>query len=322
MNLASEQGKALADKYRAGSILPLYVLADSTGDPITRWAGYSGAARFVGTLTAALRDPVTVTHRAERFQTSPSIADAFFLARFYAGVKEHLKSAGYYRAYERLSGAHPANVSLDLFKEISEAAWEGLLPFDSAAGAIAPLLNNSQGGPDDAIAAIKILARLARKTGHEHDLEPYLRRGIEIASQANPRGMERNRLELRADYLFYVKSDTGAAIDTFEASLGDNWMNDPVALYSCGHWLVERQVRLEQAKEFLTGAARDGVEQIGSASVYDLARIFEYQKRYVDAVKMLEYLTDQYDYNRYYEEELERVRALAVPPEPASETPE
>ena len=50
LNVKKSEGNAVSERYHVGPYFPVFILADSSGNVINRWTGYTGADRFLSEL--------------------------------------------------------------------------------------------------------------------------------------------------------------------------------------------------------------------------------------------------------------------------------
>jgi thiol-disulfide isomerase/thioredoxin len=96
-NVKEGDGVELSEKYDVGHTYPVFLLTDSTGEPIARWTGFSSGDRLVTNLNTKLRDLTTIAEREILLTTGGSLTDALHLAGYYADATRYVESVSAYR---------------------------------------------------------------------------------------------------------------------------------------------------------------------------------------------------------------------------------
>ena len=247
------EGTALSETYRVGIYYPVFILTDSAGRVISRWTGFTGAERFIGSLDQALSDLITVEERVARCEIGPTVKDVLFLADYFNDTREYLKARDHYRELGRLQGPQ-LDLSYRLFQVTAEAVWSDLLPFDSLTVAADEVLAKREENSRDLGEMAQITANVARRTGHADRIEPYLTAGIEATfRRTDEAGIDLHR-DLLADYALHVLNDTAEALSVKKKALGERWESDPERYFRFGEWCYRRNINLAAAEEYVRRA--------------------------------------------------------------------
>ncbi len=268
VNLLTDEGKRLDKKYKAGVSFPVFILANSEGDAIVRWSGYSQPHRFMNALKDALEDQTTIKTRLARVRQNPSYADSYFLANYFAQMEEHMAAVAYYKQAQELGGAHNANFEFEIFLNTADAAWKDQVPLDTVYPA-AERFVAAHGKTQEEVARMAMgLSRLARKYNNTENLEKYLDYALKSLKQTNTVNLTRMRMLLLSEHALLIKGDTVAAIEIQKSSLGDGWENNPPRYYRFVRWCLEREINLEEAEMYARKAVESAPEGEFKAGVY------------------------------------------------------
>jgi tetratricopeptide (TPR) repeat protein len=287
VNVKEGEGPELKERYQVGYTYPVFVLANSDGEPISRWVGFTHGSRFVTRLTTAMRDLTTVAERRERLETSPTLTDALFLAGYSAEIAEYDKSADYYRQAQELGGPR-MDYSYNIFYQSANAAWNEMIPFSAVTAAADSALASDKTARDRKIKIIQLLARLARQQNQIDQLIPYLDKGVKLTGEGKDPGVAREHAEFLAERTLYVDHDTTATIAIKRQSQPDGWRSDPKQCYEYAKWFLERRINLPEAEQFARFAAERVAEGKPRAMVLStVAEICAEQGKYSEAVDVM-----------------------------------
>jgi len=249
------EGTPLSETYRIGVYYPVFILTDSAGRAISRWTGFTGAERFIGSFDQALSDLTLVEDRVARCKIGPTVKDALFLANYFNDTREYVKARDYYRTLSLLQGPG-LDLSYRLFRVIAEAVWINLLPFDSLTVAADDVIAKHEKNSRDLGEMAQIVANVARRTGHTGRIEPYLTAGIEATfRRTDEAGIDLHR-DLLADYALHVLNDTTEALSVKKRALGERWESDPERYFRFGEWCYRRNINLAAAEEYVRRASQ------------------------------------------------------------------
>lgn len=309
LNAREGEGAGLSKKYKIGNLFPVFILANSSGEVIYRWTGYTGSDRFINSLRKGLSDPTTVDERIARLQASPSFGDALFLADYTSDTGEHLKAVGYYQQAESLAGSNVPDYSYEIFENTANAVWKDMIPFDEVLPAADGVLNSRRKRTDYVVKMARIMARLARKYDKTDRIAKYLQAGIDATASSRKESVRESHLLFLADYALYVSQDTIEAIQTKKTSMGDNWSSDPEKYYGYAKWCLERKIGLEEAEHYAREAGKRAYAGEFRAKVLNtLAEICYIRGNANEAIRLIEMAIEQDPENDSYREQLERFR--------------
>ncbi|MCK4606045.1 MAG: hypothetical protein KAU35_01990 [candidate division Zixibacteria bacterium] len=311
LNVESEEGEALVEKYDIGSTYPVFVLTTTDGDVIKRWTGWGGADRFVSTLEGSLADLSGIGERLARFQTQPTFDDAMALANYYAEAGEYLKAADFFREAQKLSPRAGADYSYQIFKNTANAVWNELVPFEQVLPAADAVLASKLANRNNVAKVGQLMARLARKQGRTDQIAVYLEAGLKATTgSSNSKLVDLHDL-LKADYALHVKGDTAGALQMRKTSMGANWKLDREKCYNFSKWCLERKINLEEAEL----CARVTIDLVYPgryrAMIYNtIAGICEARGNIEEAARMMQAAVEQEPDSEFYSRELDRLRGL------------
>ncbi|MEZ5360657.1 MAG: thioredoxin family protein [Candidatus Zixiibacteriota bacterium] len=303
------EGEALVDTYKVGSTFPLYIVANARGEVISRWAGFGGAQRQISSLKTALRDQTSVEERTARFQSAPNFRDALVLAKYYSDSQQNEDAVKYYRLAEKYSKGGRADYSYQIFSNTANLVWYDTWSFDSVLKAADAVMENKL-NTKDIINCVTVLCRVARRADKTDELKPYMYAALEATNGTTDESLRAKHYELAIDTILYITKDIGAALRVKEATLGDNWQNDPKKFYPYTRWCLEREINLVKAEQF----ARTAVDRVNPGAfkaqvLHTLACILDIRGKYDEAVRFIELATQEDPANSFYASEYDRILA-------------
>ena len=306
MNVSDEEGAQLAKVYHVGSYFPLFVLADGNGDIITRWTGYTSARRFIVSLNKALADRITIKQRTERHRTNPNTRDALFLANYSKSIGEFLSAIDYYRQIQKLSGR---DYSMQIFESSANAAWSGLIPFDTVMLAADVILKAKNRNNRNVQKIARLMGNLARKLHTTDKIARYIEAGIEVTAKSQEAKTIESHYRFLADKALYIAADTAEALQLEKESLGKDWQTNPTKFYSFGLWCYQRGINLEEAESYVRRALERASSGYFKAKHHDLlAEISFALGNTEEAIRQTELALQEEPSSEFYEKQLQRFR--------------
>jgi tetratricopeptide (TPR) repeat protein len=306
VNVLEGEGPELKEIYDVGSTYPVFILTNSEGEIITRWTGYSTAGQFVYKLNASLKDLRTIKERRAQFEANPTLQEALALGRFYAEIGEHLEAVSMFRRAEKLSGQRKVSLHNDIFKNMAEAVWKEMAPYDSIYPAAEYVLAS-----EDAAGIIKmatLMSRLSRKFDHTDNLGKYLDAGIQAASASNNPKDTEDRYLLVAEHALQIAHDTAKAIEIKEMSMGNGWETNPNKFYGYAKWCLEREVNLGAAEMYARQAVQvAGNPEMKARVLNTLSEIYEARGNYEGAIGAIQMAIENHPENPYYQTRLDDI---------------
>ncbi|MFH1700268.1 MAG: hypothetical protein ABIE07_06740 [Candidatus Zixiibacteriota bacterium] len=302
------EGLELSPRYHVGSTYPVFILANSRGEPIQRWSGFSTAQQFVSQLQSSMSDLTSIDEQVKRFNDKPTFRDAITLAKYHADTKQFLKAIEYYEKAQTLITGRKLDYSYQIFTNTANAVWSDSLPFDKLLATAGSVFQNRK-NVNNIIQTIKILGRAARKKDRTDALGSYLRFGLEITANAKDDNSKGAHSEFAIDTILYVTRDTATAIRAKEFSMGLGWQNDPKQFYRYAAWCLERQINLAKAETYARTAA-DWAEPgaYKAMALHQLASILDMRMKYDQAVRIMELAVEEDPSHAYYAKELQRMK--------------
>jgi tetratricopeptide (TPR) repeat protein len=263
IDVKSEEGKPLAEKYQVGIRLPAYILADSEGKEITRWTSLAAPQFFVRQMTRATRDLTTVEARLERMKNAPSVADAVALAGHFMSTMDPGKGAEYFHKADLLNeGSKKDNFKFQVFDATANAVWFGQAEFAEAEKAADDVINSGYRPKIDPVRVAGELGDLARQTGHTDRIAKYLRIALEKMGPPSDENTTRIHTSLQAELQLYGDHDTTSAIETKRSTFGPAFRRTPLDEFDFADWCSNRGVNLGEAeatmKRFLESGPPSG----------------------------------------------------------------
>ncbi|HDS00489.1 MAG TPA: hypothetical protein ENO22_01975 [candidate division Zixibacteria bacterium] len=306
INVLEGDGPELKESYDVGSTYPVFILTDSEGEIIIRWTGYSTASQFVYKLNASLKDLRTIKERRAQFEANPTLQEALALGRFYAEIGEHIEAVAMFRRAEKLSAQRKINLSIDIFKNMAEAVWKEMAPYDSIFPAAEYVL--ASGGAPGIIKMATLMSRLSRKFDTTDSLRKYLDASIQAASESKDPQHAEDRYSLVAEHALQIAHDTAKAIEIKELSMGAGWESNPTKFYGYAKWCLERKVNLGAAEMYARRAVQvAGSPEMRARVLNTLAEIYEVRGNYEGAIQAIEMAIENHPENPYYQTRLDEI---------------
>jgi thioredoxin-like negative regulator of GroEL len=277
------EGIELAKKYEIRGY-PTFILANSKGEPISRWMGYS-KENFLETLARATGDQTTIETKMTRFKENPTLEDALALADYSYSKDDYKGAVEYFTKAQELDPSH--DFSYDIFLNTLRGAYNDDYTYDDVVKAADKILKD--GSIDDQVHVNGALAELAEHFDHPDDMTMYLENAISLVDKTDNPDIKEYAKTLHVKHSLYVKADTTEAIQYQKSTYGDNWQNDPSQLNSFAWWCYEEGINLEEAEKDAKKAVE--LEQPGSsrAMILDtVAHICKARGNIADAIKYME----------------------------------
>jgi tetratricopeptide (TPR) repeat protein len=310
INAKEGEGIELSKQHMIGSHFPVFILANSSGDVIYRWTGYTGSNRFINSLRKGLSDLTTINERVARLGNTPSFADAIFLASYSTDTGEHLKAVEYYRQARNLNTNKIFDYSFEIFENTANAVWKDMIPFSEVLPAADGVLNSKKKRTDNIAKMARIISRMARKYDKTSLIAKYLQAGIDATANSRKESVRESHMLFMADYALYVNIDTADAVNIKKTSLGANWSSNPEKYYGYAKWCLERKIRLDEAEYYAREAGKRAYAGEFRAKVLNtLAEIIYIRGDTNEAIRLIEMAIEQDPEKDSYKEQRKRFRA-------------
>jgi len=304
VDVFTEEGKVLKERYQVGSSYPVFILADSTGEVITRWTGYTSSTAFVNSLGRAMRDLTTVKERVAEFDRDPDHKKAIALGEFFTDSGDYLLAAKFYRTAQELAPNDSFDFSYKIFTNTANSVWNELAAYETIFPAAEAVLKK---GPGDVANMAVIMSRLSRKFGRPDSLGKYLKAGMEAAQKSSVKALHDKYDLLRAEEALQLKHDTSRAISIEKSSLGKEWELNPDKFYAYAEWCLERKVALEEASQCALKAAKMANPGSFKARILNtLAEISYARGKKEEAVGIIKLAIKEQPENPYYADQLRK----------------
>lgn len=309
LNSKEGEGVELSRQYKIGSLFPVFILANSSGDVIYRWTGYTDSNHFINSLRRGLQDLTTVDERKARLQTNPSFPDAIFLASYSSETGEHLKAVEYYRQAGSLATGMRSDYSYEIFENTAKAAWKDMIAFDEVFPAADGVLNSKRGRSGNIAKMARLMIKLARKQDKTDRIAKYIQAGVDATANSRDESGRESHMLFQADYELYVNRDTVEAVRIKKTSMGDNWLSNPEKYYGFAKWGLERKIILEEAEHYAREALKRAYAGEFRGKVLNtLAEICYARGNLAEAIRTMELAIEQDPDKNSYKEKLERFR--------------
>lgn len=310
LNVIEGEGLELSERFRVGSSYPVFILTNGKGVVISRWTGYTGAVRFVRSLSGALSDSTTIVQRVARMKSQPSYADGLFLAKYYRAIGEHMLAAESYRQLQGMKRSGGQDFSFDVFQNVVDAAWKSQIDFADVLPVADSMISSSAITSAKIVTVARLMAKLARKLKATDRLAKYLQAGVTASAGSSDADMQLNHQMLLADQALYVAVDTAGALAIKKASRGSSWETNPRLYFEFATWCWERRINLEQAEMFARQATdKAGEGPFKAKHMNILAEICFARGKMAEAVSLMQTAIDQDPDNIYYPRQLERFQS-------------
>jgi tetratricopeptide (TPR) repeat protein len=307
INSKEGEGVELSKQYKIGSLFPVFILANSSGDVIYRWTGYTDSNHFTKSLGIGLRYHTTVDERKARLQTNPSFPDAIFLASYSSETGEHLKAVEYYRQAGSLVTGGSSDYSYEIFENTAKAAWKDMIAFDDVLPAADGVLSSRRGRSGNIAKMTRLMIKLARKQDKTDRIAKYIQAGVDATADDRSASGRESHMIFQADFELYVNHDTVEAVRIKKSSMGDNWLANPEKYYGYSKWGLERKIILEEAEHYAREALKRAYAGEFRAQVLNtLAEICYALGDLAEAIRTMELAIEQDPEKNSYKEKLER----------------
>jgi len=307
MTVDCSELEELADEYEIGGVYyPVFLLANSDGEEIFRWIGYTTSYAFVNNLGKALADPTTVKERESSFRDAPTFDNAVRLAKYYVDAQNYVGAIEYYRRAQELDQSGRADFSFDILTNSCNAAWTDQIVFDDVLPVADTIL--VRGSSANIVKTAQLMARLARKMGETDRIAGYLTAGVDASvNSANPETQKTHKL-LLADQALHVNADTTGAVRIKKATLGENYESDLNRVYDLVRWCAERKINLEESERYARLlASRASGDTFKAGILGTLALVLEARGKVEEAIPFVEEALELDPANKSYPSQLERL---------------
>jgi len=293
------EGIDLAKEFKVRGY-PTYVLVDSEGAPISRWAGYT-KDYFIDTMAEMMADLTPIDDRTARFKDEPNLTDALALAKYHAEEGDYVRAVNYFTQAGELDLEN--DYSYDIFENTAGGVRGEYFTYEDAALAGEKVFLT--GKAEDLVQAAGIMSGLASRADKPDDQAKYLQRGIDVEIAADDDHTLRYQKRLLIDYNLYVTGDSAQAVDLKKATYPADWTENPDALNSFAWWCFENLVNLEEA-EALSRKAVELSEPGGDrAQILDtVAQICKARGKLDEAIELMKQAIADDPGNKAYTETL------------------
>ena len=286
-NVKEGDGVELAEKYDVGHTYPVFLLADSSGEPIARWTGFSSGDRLITNLSTKLKDLTTIAERETRLAAGGKLNDALHLAGYYADATRYAESVAAYRKAQELIGSR-GDYSYQIFYQSANAAWNDMIPFSEMLSAADVALASAKVNRMNKFKVVELLARVARKFETTDVLAPYLERGIKLAGEGKDPKTREKLANFMADRALHVDGDINRAVLIKKEGYDAGWGGRPDLSFGFARWCLERKINLPEAEKYCRQAGAAIFDEKSKAQIYaKLGEILAAQGKYSAAVDAL-----------------------------------
>jgi thioredoxin-related protein len=305
LNIKQDHGKKLSERYKVGIYFPAFFLLNNQGEIIKRWTGYITAQRFLDDFNNAMSENTTVEQRIARFDKTPNLDDATYLAQYFTDIMDYLPANKYYRQARAISGMPATMYAYEIFQNTANAAWRDTIPFADVIPMADSMLMLNQENPSMLVKTAQIMVRLGRKRNKTDQIAKYLEAAIEATNDSRAASKIKDNILLKSEYALCVTFDTTEAIRLKHSTMPDNWQIKPQEFYSYARWCLEHKVDLEAAEEFCRKAIQMAAPGEFRGKVLNtLALICDEQGKRTEAIEFMQMAIKEDPHNDYYSEKL------------------
>jgi thioredoxin-related protein len=305
VNVKSDYGKKLSERYKVGIYFPAFFLLNSQGEIIKRWTGYTTAARFINDLNSGLSDTTTLEQRIARLERAPDYDDAIYLAKYYTETMDFLVANKYYRKARQLRGENPSLFAYEIFQNTANAAWQDSIPFENVLPAADTVLLFNSNNQAILVKVGQIMARLGRKLEKTNEIGRYLKAAIDATENSRTPSGKKDNVLLKSEYALYVNKDTLEAINLKKSTMPSDWLNKPDEFYGYAKWCLEHKIALDEA-EALTRKAVNMASpgEFRGKVLNTLAMICDARGKYSEAAEFMRMAVKEDPKNEFYSDML------------------
>jgi thioredoxin-related protein len=305
MNIKQEHGKKLSERYKVGIYFPAFFLLNSQGEIIKRWTGYTTAQRFLDDFNNAMSENTTVEQRIARFDKTPNLDDATYLAEYFTDIMDYLPANRYYRQARTISGMPATMYAYEIFQNTANAAWQDTIPFADVIPMADSMLMLNPKNPTMLVKTAQIMVRLGRKLDKTDKIAEYLEAAIAATNNSRAANQIKDNILLKSEYALCVTYDTTEAIRLKQSTMSDGWQTKPDEFYSYAKWCLEHKVDLKAAEEYCRTAIKMAAPGEFRGKVLNtLALICDEQGKRAEAIEFMQMATKEDPHNDYYSEKL------------------
>jgi tetratricopeptide (TPR) repeat protein len=267
---------------------PTFVLADSTGAPMGRWAGYGTAEPWIAQLEEALADQTTYDAKRARFAESPTASDAVTLAEYATDRQQHAEAVDLFRKAQELDPATADSHNLAILENTARGARSMQFTLDQVRSAADAVMESASAETMDVMQAAYIMQRVAGTLNAPELMAPYLEKAIAASEGSKSEGVKYYRERFLVDQALHIEKNPARALELKRGQMREGWLEDPSQLNSFAWWCFENELNLEEAEAL----ARKGValaEDGDRANILDtLAEIVNASGRGGEALSLID----------------------------------
>lgn len=311
VDTGTEEGRDHAGSYGVSGI-PSYVLLTAGEEIIDRWSGFGGSEAWAERFAEAVADPTPVAERKARFDESPTVEDALFLARITGESEQYAAAIAY--CDQALELDPVAAREGDVLHLRFSVAFFGLLDGELPVEVAGPVIESALADPETEEKTVMTFARLVpygvRRVGLE-PMEPLLRAARPRVEAYEGEEYADAKRTFLLEYAVRIDKDLERGLAMKRESLPEGWETDAEQLNDFAWWCFENAVNLGEAEAL----ARKGAELAESdpvrGNILDtVAEIANLRGDPAEAVRLMERAVDLDTSNVYFQEQLDRFRAI------------
>jgi len=303
-NLNAEKGEGvdLADEFLVKGY-PTFVVINSAGETIRRWAGYDDAASFIATLNRAVADPTTIEEKTARYEKQPTAEDAISLAEYHVSRGDFAEAVDYYEAALGTRGPG-SGVEFDLFIAYRWGYEEEAFGIDEVREAADRAMDSGTLSPKQFLRLARLMASAADDES-EWSVAPYIEGALAATEGLDDPELANDRRQVMIEQALHVSGDQARALELALETRPEGWQEDPGELNSFAWWCFENRINLEEAEALARRGAELAADGDTKAMILDtVAELVFLRGDKEEAAALIRQAIEEAPENEYYKKQL------------------
>lgn len=297
-------GVELSERFKVQGY-PTFVVLNSEGGTISRWAGYETAAEFIASLDEAKNDPTTVAEKEQRFESNPTPEDAVTLADLHASSGEFVDAADYVERAIEL-GSEEEGLDFKLFFVHRWGYAKEAFDVEQLRAAADRAVDSGRLSGEEHLLLARYMSSAA-EDGDDWSPAPYLETALAATEgDDDPELVDDRRLVL-IEHALRVTGDKETALTLKRETMEEGWEESSDELNGFAWWCYENRVNLEEAESLARKGVELAEEDADRAAVLDtLAELVFLRGEAEEAATLISRAIELAPDNDYYKEQLAR----------------
>lgn len=298
-----EEGKKLKEQFAVRGY-PTFIVANTEAETISRWWGYETVDEFIEAVDDAKADPTTIAEKKVRFESEPTVQDAFLLGSYHTTRKEAPEAVEYLTTAVELGPEE--GYEHDLFY----ATYIGYSNEDFTADDLKAMADQALASPNlDAGQLVEVASYTVRAL-EDDDAEGaavYIAAGLAASEGTEDPELLEDRQKLLISEALVVKNDPEMALGLVREGLPEGWEEDAGRLNGFAWWCFENEVNLEEAEMLARKGAELAEDDSEKARILDTAAEIAYLRgNQAEAVALMQQAIDLDPDSENYGKQLDR----------------